>query len=67
MGTAMSTPKSCLRKLGNWANAQFKPNPEHISFWNNTTVQQTKFSQKSGITSHRNKKVVTLMVLGKQH
>jgi hypothetical protein len=30
---------------GNWAIAQLIPNPEHISFWNNTIIQQTEFSQ----------------------
>jgi hypothetical protein len=24
---------------------ELRPNPEHISFWNNTRKQQTKFSQ----------------------
>jgi hypothetical protein len=28
---------------GNWAVAQLIPNPEHISFWNNTIIQQTEF------------------------
>jgi hypothetical protein len=30
---------------GNWAIAQLIPNPEHISFWNTTIIQQTEFSQ----------------------
>jgi hypothetical protein len=30
---------------GNWAIAQLIPNPKHISFWNNTIIQQTEFSQ----------------------
>jgi hypothetical protein len=30
---------------GNWTIAQIIPNPKHISFWNNTLIQQTEFSQ----------------------
>jgi hypothetical protein len=29
----------------NWAIAQLIPNPEHISFWNNTIIQKAEFSQ----------------------
>jgi hypothetical protein len=61
LGTAMSTPKSCSRS---WAIAQHLPNPEHISFWNNIITQQTKFSQLTGMISHKDKRGVTLMVLG---
>jgi hypothetical protein len=49
---------------GNWAIAQFIPNPEHISFWNNTIIQQTEFSQQTGTAFHRDKREVTLIVLG---
>jgi hypothetical protein len=49
---------------GNWAIAQLIPNPEHISFWNNTIIQQTEFSQQTGMASHRDKREVTLIVLG---
>jgi hypothetical protein len=30
---------------GNWAIAQLTPSPKHISFWNNTIIHQTEFSQ----------------------
>jgi hypothetical protein len=44
--------------------AQLIPNPEHISFWNNTIIQQTEFSQRTGTASHRDKRAITLIVLG---
>jgi hypothetical protein len=49
---------------GNWAIAQLIPNPEHISLWNNTIIQQTEFSQRTGRASHSDKREVTLIVLG---
>jgi hypothetical protein len=48
---------------GNWAIAQLIPNPQHISFWNNTIIQQTEFSQRTGTASHRDKREVTLIGL----
>jgi hypothetical protein len=47
---------------GNWAIAHLIPNPEHISFWNNTIIQQTEFSQQAGTASHRDKRKITLIV-----
>jgi hypothetical protein len=48
----------------NWAIAQLIPNPEHISFWTNTIIQQIEFSQQTGTASHRDKREVTLIILG---
>jgi hypothetical protein len=65
-GPGMGLP--CLHPnhtRGNWAIAQLILNPEHISFWNNTIIQQTEFSQRTGTASHRNKRESTLIVLGR--
>jgi hypothetical protein len=35
-----------------------------MSFWNNSIIQQTEFSQQTGTTSRRDKIEVTLIVLG---
>jgi hypothetical protein len=39
------------------------PNPDHLTFWNNTIIQQTEFSHQKEIGSYREKrKIVTLMM-----
>jgi hypothetical protein len=41
---------------GNWAIGQLVPNDKQVTFWNNSILQTMEFSQRTGASSHRNKR-----------
>jgi hypothetical protein len=40
------------------------PNPDHVTFWNNTIIQQTEFSHRKAISSHTEKREVVTLAVG---